>query len=186
MEMDRTEDKHLVKKLLAGDKKALRQWYNRYYPRLLAHISAKVKTKEDAEELTQDVFLSSLDALPLFGFRSSLYTFMVSIARHEIADYFRKFYAKKAIKYVPFVDQVYTEPLYSAEETRELFIAALAKLSPKEQQLIEWKYEQNLSVEEIARKLDVGIKAAESRLFRARSSFIKEYTGLSIAYPPSL
>jgi len=175
----RSEDRRVARGLLRGDKRVLREFYKEYYSRLVGVLVRKVRTREDAEEIAQDVFISFLEALPVFGFRSSLWTFMRSIARHEVADYYRKLYAKRAIKYVPFVDQVYEEPLLSDKETQEWFYAALGKIKPKERQLVEWKYEQKLSVKEIAAKLGLSIKAAESRLFRARQAFQVAYLSIS-------
>lgn len=172
------DDKELVNKLLAGDRRALKKFYLSYRPRLLAYTSGRVRLREDAEEIVQDAFLGCLDSLPVFSFRSSLWTFLVSIARHEIADYYRRLYAKRAIKYVPFVEQVYSEPMLAADETAELFEKALTRLRPVERKLIVWKYEEELSVKEIAKRLGVGIKAAESKLYRARQSFKEVYVDL--------
>lgn len=168
-------DKELVEQLLSGNKTVLKRFYLEYSPRLARFVRLKVSNKQDAEEIVQDTFVSLLEALPAFGYRSSLWTFMISIAKHEVLDYYRKKYAKKAIKYVPFVDHFYSEPLYSASETREVFEQALHKLKEEERNLLLWKYEEKLSVEEIAEKLGVKIKAAESRLFRARQAFKVAY-----------
>jgi len=165
--------------IIKGDKKAFRAFYRQYYPRLLAYVLQKVSKKEDAEELVQDSFLSFLDSLPLFQGKSSLWTFLVSIARHEVADYYRKKYAKKALQYVPFIDTGYTQDLYSTKETRAHFNQTLKKLVADEQKLLEWKYEQKLSVKEIAQKLNISVKATESRIFRARKSFQVIYTDIT-------
>ena len=173
--MDRKGDKHLAKRLMSGDKKALRKFYGEFKPRLKAYVKQRVGDGRDVEEIVQDSFLGFLDALPLFSFRSSLYTFLVSIARHEVADYYRKRYAKKAIKYVPFVEQVYKEPVYDVHETREFFDKAIRRIKPLERKLLLWKYEDGLSVKEIAEKTEMSEKAVESRLFRARQSFQLAY-----------
>lgn len=165
------EDKKLAKRILGGERRAFRQFYRLWKPKLSAYVVSRVKSCEDAEEIVQDSFLSFLDSLPLFSFRSSLGTFLVAIARHEVADYYRRLYAKRAIRCVPFVDQVYTSPMYSARETREEFERALARIEPRERRLLLWKYEEKLSVKEMARKLGVSVKAVESRLFRARKAF---------------
>lgn len=127
----------------------------------------------------QDSFLGLLDSLPLYAGKSSLWTYLVAIARHEIADHYRKLYAKKAIRSVPFVDQVYDEPLYSGEETREVFEQVMTRLSQEERLLLEWKYDLGLSVKQIATKMGLDFKAAESRLFRARKQFQVAYLELT-------
>lgn len=172
------DERLLIEKLRRGDKRSLRRFYKEYYPKLLVYLESRVRTKEDAEEIAADVLVSFLEALPSFSFKSKVWTFMVSIARHEVADYYRRLYAKKALKLVPFVDQVYSEPLYSSRETVDLFYRALARIHPKEKKLLLWKYEEGKSVAEIADLLGVGVKAAESRLYRARQSFCGTYLEL--------
>ena len=176
------DESRLVTGLLQGDSRTLRVFYDTFQPKLMAYVKTRVKTREDAEEIVQDSLIGFLDALPLFRKRSSVWTFLVSIAKHEIADYFRRLYAKKAIKYVPFLDQVYTKPVYSSKETAEVFRQALKKLKPTERKLIIWKYDHKLSVKEIADKMGVGVKAVESRLFRARQSFKLAYAELDQSY----
>lgn len=171
-------DQVLAKRIVAGNKKAFHSFYYKYQPRLLSYVMVRVKTKEDAEEIVQDAFMGFLDSLPLFNFNSSLWTFLVSITRHEISDYYRKLYAKKAIRYVPFLNQIYSEPMLSMNETRYFFDQALKKIDKAEKQIILWKYEEKLSVEEIAEKLGTTIKATESRLFRARKAFQMAYLSI--------
>lgn len=162
-------------KLRQGNKKAFHKFYRTYRPKLFGYVKTKVGNIHDVEEIVQDSFLGFLDALPLFQGKSSLWTFLVSITRHEIADYYRKKYAKRALTLVPFIDLGYTQDLYSAKETRANFNAALKQVLPEERKLILWKYEQKLPIKEIAHRLDITPKAAESRLFRARKAFQVAY-----------
>jgi RNA polymerase sigma-70 factor, ECF subfamily len=170
-------DQTIRVKIVAGDKKAFMKFYRQYQPKLLGYVASRVKSTQDAEEIVQDAFLGFVDSLPVFGGRSSLSTFLVSIAKHEIADYYRKLYAKKVLKHVPFVDQVVVEPMYDVNETREKFDQALAKLKEEEKKLVLWKYEEELSVAEMAKKLGKTIKATESKLYRARQAFKLAYAG---------
>lgn len=161
--------------IIDGDKKEFRRFYKEFKPRLEAYVYARTNNLHDSEEIVQDSFIGFLDSLPLFRGQSSLWTFLVSIARHEIADYFRKKYAKKALQYVPFVDQGFSEDLYSAKEIRLVFNSALKKLVKEDQKLLLWKYDKKLSVKEIAKKLDISVKACESKIFRARKAFQLAY-----------
>jgi len=165
------DERRLLAKLLAGNKRAFREFYNVTKPRLLKWVESRVDNHKDAEEIVQDSFLSLIESLPVFRGKSSLKTFLTSIARHEIADYWRKKYAKKAILTVPFMDQVYTEKLYSSIETSVEVERVFAKLLPEEELILRLKYEDNLSVGEIAKKIGASVKATESKLFRARKAF---------------
>ncbi len=100
---------------------------------------------------------------------------MVSISKHEVADYWRKRYAKKAILTIPFADQVYIEKLYSSAQTALVIERVFSKMMPHEVKILQLKYEDGMSVKQIARKLGVSVKAAESKLFRARKAFQAAY-----------
>jgi RNA polymerase sigma-70 factor (ECF subfamily) len=165
----------LVQLLLSGDRRVFRKFYRETRGKLVEYARKRVENGKDAEELVQDTYLNFLDSLPLFRGTSSLETFLFSILRHEIADYWRKRYAKKAIRTVPFVDQVYTERLYSAKRMSRVIEQVFARLKPLEAKLLRLKYEEELSVREMADKLGMSRSAVESRLFRARIAFQLAY-----------
>lgn len=165
------DEQTLLLKLRSGNKRALREFYARVKPKLTRWVQQRVRTEEDVEEIVHDTFLAFLDSLPLFRGKSSLETFINSIARHELADYWRKKYAKKAILTVPFVDQVYTEKLYTQAQTAKAIGKVYDKLDEEQVMILQWKYEEGWSVKKIARQLGVSVKAAESRLYRARRAF---------------
>ncbi len=91
----------LVAGLLAGEGRAVEHWYHLYQARLTHFIAARVSTPQDVQDLVQETFIKSLQSLPHFAGRSSLWTWMCSLAKHEIADYYRKLYAKKVLKLLP-------------------------------------------------------------------------------------
>ena len=164
-------EEKLLARLLAGEKAAFEQFYKQTSKQLLGYAVKKTASMKDAEEIVHDTYLSLLDSLPIFEGKSSLKTFLISILRHELSDYWRKRYAKKAIRTVPFMDQVYTEKLYSAKQTALAIKRAYEQLKPWEKKVLKFKYEEGMSVRRIAKHMGWSIKAAESRLFRARRSF---------------
>ena len=171
----RKEDMSLLEKLLRGERKAFREFYKSTRKQVLAVAIKRTASRKDAEEIVHDAYLAFLDSLPLFRGGSSLKTFLFAILRHELADYWRKKYAKKAINTVPFVDQVYTEKLYSAKQTAMVIEKVYGRLKPWEEQVLRMKYEEGMSVKRIAEAMGWSIKAAESRLFRARKAFQLAY-----------
>jgi len=164
-------EKLLVKKILRGEKRVFEGFYNTYRGELKRFVMMKVGDRRDAEELVADSFLSFLDSLPLFRFKSSLKTFLFSIARHEVLDYYRRRYAKRALKYVPIVGELVDEKLYSTGELSEQIDKVYKALGGEYSRIIRLKYEEDMSVKQIAKKLKLSIKAAESKLFRARKAF---------------
>lgn len=173
------DEKLLCQHILAGDEAALRQLYRQITPKLRAFLLVKMESSEDVEELIQDTLLAFLDALPLFNHHSSIWTFIVGITKHEVADYYRKKYAKRVIKSLPLLSDLYDQQLHSSDETAvELRLAiksVYSCLTPKQQLVLQLKYEQGLSVQEVAKTLGLSAKATESLLFRSRSAFQKAY-----------
>lgn len=175
------EEKKLVQEILSGSKRALEKFYCRYKKKLLHFIQAKIQSEEDAEEIFQDTFLAAIEGLRDFSFRSSLFTYLCSIASHKIIDYYRK----KKIKQIFFSKIPEIEPLISTffhpeEELditllREKINQTFKKLAPKYQRILRLKYIDGYSVEEISQKLSISFKSAESTLFRARKAFAKAY-----------
>ena len=59
---------------------------------LFSYAFAKVQQKELAEDLVQDTFLAAYQSYGRFEGKSSLKTWLFSILKHKIADYFRSKY----------------------------------------------------------------------------------------------
>lgn len=180
--MTRQEESQIVSLILAGDTAALNHVYHSLYPNLKKFIAQKVGVRKDVEEISQDTFLSFVDALPLFTLKSSLWTFLVSIAKHEIADYYRKQYAKKTIKAIPLIQSIYDQHLHPSAKTAEQLHLAIEKvfeqLKPSQTRILKLKYQEKKSVKQIATILKLSTKATESKLYRARMAFQDSYKAL--------
>ena len=87
-----TPDEELVAEAQAGDYTALSTLYDRHFTKLYRFIYRHVNHIHDAEDLTSDVMLRMVAQLPTYR-RQSLYsTWLYGIARHAIADFWRKHY----------------------------------------------------------------------------------------------
>ncbi len=179
--MKKLTDAEIVSGILHGREKSLRYFYRLYSAKLLKFISRKTQSHQDAEEILQDVLLSSLEAMRDFTFRSSLSTFIHSIAKHKIVDYYRK---KKIVKIFlsqsPKLEAIIStltgpEELYQQKELKDKIRSTLIKLTPVYRRILTMKYFEQKSVREIKEELKVSFKSAESMLFRARRSFIHLY-----------
>jgi len=144
-------------------------------------IAKKVSNPEEAEEIFQETLVSASECLGLYSGRASFFTWLCGIAKHEIAD----FYRKKKIKTIlfsrlPWLENLATEalgpePILLQEEVIRKVKETLKALSEGYQQVLRLKYYQGFSVKEIARQLNETVKAIESRLTRARKAFAKAF-----------
>jgi RNA polymerase sigma-70 factor (ECF subfamily) len=65
--------------------------YRRYLPRVYRYVRAQVSNAEDAADLTQQIFLQALDALPSYHARGLPFAaWLFRIARHAIIDNYRR------------------------------------------------------------------------------------------------
>src|SRR3989344_8660593 len=174
-------EKQLVDQILKSNERSLRFFYRHFQPRLLTYIKNKIADCADAEEILQDTLLATIEGLRDFAFRSSLFTFICSIANHKIID----FYRRKKIKNIVFSklgdietllsNLIGPEDSYDAELLRQKIKATFKNLTPNYRVILRLKYIYGYSVEEIARKLSISFKSAESQLFRARKAFAAVY-----------
>jgi len=175
--MESKKEGKLVKRILGGDERALERFYKRYFPKVADFVFAKIDNPLDAQEIIQDVFISALDTLPLFSFKSSLSTWLYAIAKHEVVDYYRKKKIKTILfSRLPFLETLASKALGPEEELIEKEIRAqitrvFSKLSEGYRQILRLKYMKGLSVAQVAEILKISVKAAESRLTRARLAF---------------
>jgi RNA polymerase sigma-70 factor (ECF subfamily) len=171
----RSSDQHLLLQLKHAQPTAVREWFATYHDKLLRLVQLKIQNTKDAEEVVQDTFLSCLKHLPLFRGESSIWTWMTRVAQHEVADYYRKYYAKKIIHALPLSELLFTQPLESGVELSEKVKAVLLKMAHESKELLLLKYVDRKPVKEIARLVNRTVKAVESDLFRARAEFKKLY-----------
>ena len=149
--------------------------------RLTRFISQKVADPMDVDEIVQDSLLSALDSLPGFRGQSQLFTWVAGIARHEVMDFYRRKKIKQIVfSRLPFLKKLVSEALgpelaYQELETKTKIVATLKHLSEGYAQILRLKYVEGRSMAEIAEKLNLTIKAVESRLTRARLAFQKVY-----------
>ena len=172
----------LVRGILKGQEKDLRKFLHHFERPLSTYISKRVENPEDREEILQDTFLATLEGLRDFSFRSSLFTYICSIANHKVIDYYRK----KKIKNIVFSKISEIEPLLATllgpeealdeELLRQKIKTTFKKLTPMYEKILKLKYIYGYSVSEIAEKLSISFKSAESQLFRARRAFVSAYS----------
>lgn len=168
----------LLHALRSGCADAVEYWFKQYRRPISQFVASKISSDKDVDELVQEIFINCLKHLPLFRGESGILTWMHGIARHEVADYYRKRYAKKAIKSLPLTDLLPSHQTHDAHEVAEKVKLVISQLKVEQRELLLLKYVDGKKVEEIAEELGRSIKAIESDLFRARKNFRELYVAL--------
>ena len=175
--MDYCDERELIAGILSNDELALRKFYQRYAPKILAYARGRISDEKDREELVMDTLFASLEAFRDFMYRSSLTTFVISIEKRKIVDYYRR----KKIKKIVFSQLPQAEHLMALVVTPEEALddtllkkritKAFRRIRPKHRSILIMKYLEGVPVTVIAKSLSMSFKSAESALFRARKAF---------------
>ena len=165
-----------------------RDFFRALYPRLYGFVFLRTDALgDDVEEIVQEALLDAWRARPSFSGGSSLETWIFSIARHKVADYWRRRNRSPEI-HTPLVrdalerieSDLIPEALIDQVETRRQVAATLERLPAPYAQVLEMRYLEGISVPDIAGRLKETPSAVESRLTRARESFRQVLSSLEV------
>ena len=186
MKPEYSTDAALIAAMLAGDEAAFRVFFETYFPRVYRFALPRLGNDAEAcKEVVQSTLVKAMRALASFRGEAALFSWLCQICRRQIADYLRAH--KRHHQNVVLIDDTpglrealesiagpsSDEPMqgYGSAETRRLVQSVLDRLPSRYGDVLEWKYIEGRSVEEIGDLLGVGHAAAQSLLARARVAF---------------
>ncbi len=176
-------DKALAERMLAGDEQAFEAFFDDHFPGLYRFTLARVRDPDLARDLVQSAICQGIANLRSYRGEASLASWLYTICRHEISRHFKKSGKRTMVELLEDQNDVRAalDSLPAAEDGPErdldekelahLVHTTLDRLPPRYGRALEWKYLDGLSVREIAERLGLGPKAAESLLTRARNAF---------------
>lgn len=171
----------LVEKILQGNEQAVVAFYHFYSPRILRYLKNRLPRDEDAQEIVNDVFLEAVDGLPTLQKQTNIQAWLYKIASNKTADFYRKRKIKSFLfsqmPYLSILANEISQPEFQMEKNkiRDRIETSFLNIAGHYQQILRMHYEEEMSIKAIALALQLSDKAAESRLYRARQSFMKSY-----------
>jgi RNA polymerase sigma-70 factor (ECF subfamily) len=164
-----TSDLELLSAMSQGQIKALDILYDRY-SRLVYSIAYRIlNSSEEAEDITQDVFLTLWRRNSYDPARGSLSSFLTTLTRSRAIDRLRSKNARlrvvQRLQGIVRSDSGSPSPLEQASigERSQMIRTALSQLSESERQVLEIAYYEGLSQSEIAERLDIPLGTVKSR-----------------------
>ena len=182
------DDFELVEAFRRGDEKAFEEIVRRYQHQVANIIYLTLGSREEVEDLSQEVFIRVYKSLARFEFDASLYSWIYRIAVNLCIDEIRRRKIRKAVSLEFFSEQklekekrskeriTAADPLL-AREKQEVIVDALQKLSTNHRTVLLLREYEDLSYGEIARTLRISPQAVKSRIFRAREELRKLLKG---------
>ena len=164
-----TSDLELLSAMSQGQIKALDILYDRY-SRLVYSIAYRIlNSSEEAEDITQDVFLTLWRRNSYDPARGSLRSVLTTLTRSRAIDRLRSKNARlrvvQRLQGIVRSDSGSPSPLEQASigERSQVIRTALSQLSESERQVLEIAYYEGLSQSEIAERLGIPLGTVKSR-----------------------
>lgn len=184
------DDKRLAKDVLHGNRNALRVFFDRYYAPTYRYCLRRV-SPNDAEEVATDTLRHAIRRIETYRGEATLITWIHRVARSQLSAHFERTGKHRNLVLIDDNENVRAEVEAMAadltqtpEKTREqaerqqLVHLMLDYLPAEYGKILEWKYIEGLTVEEIAQKLTTSTTAIQSKLARARRAFKKHFANL--------
>lgn len=163
----------LIRDAIRGDSSAFGLLYDHYQPQIYRFIYLKVGRREEAEDITHQVFLSAWQNVGSYksqGFPFS--SWLYQIARNKVIDHYR---SKKVGVAIETVEEVLIagdpSPLESADIKLRIHSLrqAILKLKPEYQEIIAMRFVEEMSLKEAAhilKKSEGAIKLLQHRAIK--------------------
>jgi RNA polymerase sigma-70 factor (ECF subfamily) len=176
-------DTALVKRLLRGDEDAFAAFFDWMFPRIYRFALTRVAGREDAaEDIAQATLCQAIRRLETWRGEASLFTWICTICRRE-TDVWRSAHPETDVHLIEDTPEVQAalealrveEPsadqIVLRDQVAALIQRILDHLPVHYGKALEWKYLDDVPVRDIAARLELSEKAAESVLTRARAAF---------------
>jgi RNA polymerase sigma-70 factor (ECF subfamily) len=175
-------DLALVERALNGDQMAYAKLMDMYRESIYFMMLKMVRSEDDAEDLTIEAFGKAFNRLHQYSPSYAFSTWLFKIASNNAIDYIRK----KRVK-ITSMDNAYInedgesigldvdsgdkdpEEVKIHAEKVDLMRVIVTRLKPRYRDLIDKRYFQELSYEEIAEEMNLPLGTVKAQLFRARA-----------------
>lgn len=144
-------------------------------PAVERFVKFQIQSKEDAEDVLQEVYLTACRKFSQLRDRDSFKAWLISIVRNKCNDYFRR----KAVQFEIPIDELTEKALISDSKYGIAEVSmvrdTMDKLGDKDKQILYLYFWKEMSQEEIAKQLGIPVGTVKSRLYTAKQNFKSKY-----------
>jgi RNA polymerase sigma-70 factor (ECF subfamily) len=177
-------DRDLLTSIAAGDRSAMRAFYDRYNVQVYRFVLRLIRDASNAEDVVSEVFFVVWRQAGRFEYRSEVSTWVLAIARYKAISVMRQRQDE------PLEDAAAHEIVDEAndsqvalekKDTAAVLRGCLTRLSAKHREVIDLVYYHEKSVNEVAEIIGVPTNTVKTRLFYARQQMRKLYEQTAMA-----
>jgi len=173
------QDLVLVERAMNGEQKAYAELLSRYRDSIYFMLLKMVNNPDDADDLTIEAFGKAFKNIHQYTPNFAFSTWLFKIATNNCIDFIRK---RRGGHIIPIehtsgeelitipiqTDDLDPEELLISQQKAMLMREIVTKLKPRYRRLIEMRYFQELSYDEISAELELPIGTVKAQLFRSR------------------
>lgn len=167
---DTNGDETLLENLKKGNRDAFEKIYLNYWDKLYSSVYKRVKVTEVAEEIVQDFFVSLWEKRSSIVIHTSFEAYIFTAVRYQVLNYLQKEIIRNNYK-----AGLSTEETYSDSTLDQIYLKELDRVIENEidqlpdkcQHVFRLSRQENLSIKEIAEKLEISTKTVENHLTKA-------------------
>jgi RNA polymerase sigma-70 factor (ECF subfamily) len=161
-------DLQLIDLLKKGDEHAFAEIYSRYAEQLAGFASSKLFSLEDAKDIIHDLFVKLwMDRIQL-QVNSNLKAYLFTLVRYRIVDKIRKNITREEyaimVKALSTVHETTVEQQIAAKELQVNIERSLEELSPRVREIYLLSREENRSIPDIAKQLQLSEQTVKNQL----------------------
>ncbi len=179
-------DSKLIYKLKNADEDGYRQLIQEYQEKIFNTCISLVKNADDADDLTQEVFIEIFNSIHKFREDSLLSTWIYRITVNKSLEHLRKLKRKKRIRILTLFNKENQEMNQEAtdfnhpgvlaenEEQSRILFQAIEKLTESQKVAFTLHKLEGLSYDQIADIMQKSLSSVESLMHRAKTNLKKE------------
>ncbi len=180
------DDAALAVRARKGDAGAFGALYDRHVDAVYRYVFYRVRNDADAEDLTSEVFMRALRAIPRYEPRQAFLAWLYRIARNAVIDRARR--ARPQVSFEEALDHpaadrvVDPDASLAALSDRGVIRRAIAKLTPIQAEVVVLRFVEGLSTTEIAKivgKREGTVRGIQFRALAALRELIPSREALS-------
>lgn len=164
-------DEELVSRIVNGEHLLFEELVERYRSKVASLIYSIINSREELDDVAQEVFVSVYRSLRSFENRSTFSTWIYRITVNKCRDWQRKVYLRRPTELLGLLGQYRASPTNGRLniEDREAVREAVRGLPEKYRTIVILYYYHDRSCQEIADILEMSKKTVETRLMRGRN-----------------
>jgi RNA polymerase sigma-70 factor (ECF subfamily) len=149
------------------DPRAFGELYDRYAPKIYRYLLSRLRSVEDARDITSKTFLTAFETFPRYKHKGYFSAWLFSIARSKYVDHWRK--AHRRIEMREVIDQEpLPDPILQVIETERVvqLKQRIRELPEEERELLRLRYVAELGFGDMASIQNKNVDTVKKSLYR--------------------